>query len=187
MDASVFFTFYGLNIIHKDYERLLKIAALRNPAMPTPVPVPNLALGLPGMGAMATQTMKTKFRQKNLGDIGELLESAQELNVRLIARQMTLDVFGYEQGDFIDGVEFAGAGAFLAKARQAHVTLFIEAGAQPLRWSPSQRTRPQRQRTTSTGQLARWATRSLTLARAGTPRRWRLPRITRPAKGSRLG
>src|ERR1035438_4265784 len=88
MDASVFFTFYGLNIIHKDFERLLKIAPLGNPAMPMPVPVPNLALGLPGMGAMATQTMKTKFRQKNVADSRELLESAQELNVGLIASPM---------------------------------------------------------------------------------------------------
>jgi len=55
-DASVF-TFYGLNIIHKDFERRLKITPLGNPAMP--MPVPNVALGLPGMGAVATQTMKT--------------------------------------------------------------------------------------------------------------------------------
>ncbi len=38
MDASIFFTFYGLNIIHKDFERLLKVAPLGNPAMPMPVP-----------------------------------------------------------------------------------------------------------------------------------------------------
>ena len=46
MDASIFFTFYGLNIIHKDFERLLKVAPLGNPAMPMPVPMPNLVLGL---------------------------------------------------------------------------------------------------------------------------------------------
>jgi peroxiredoxin family protein len=125
MEASVFFTFYGLNIIHKDFERLLKVAPLGNPAMPMPVPMPNLVLGLPGMGPMATHMMKTKFKAKNVAGIGELLESAQELDVRLIACQMTLDVFGYSQDDFIDGVEFAGAAAFLAEARQAHITLFV--------------------------------------------------------------
>jgi peroxiredoxin family protein len=125
MDAAIFFTFYGLNIIHKDFERLLKVSPLGNPAMPMPVPMPNLVLGLPGMGPMATQMMKAKFRGKNVAGIGELLEAAQDLDVRLIACQMTMDVFGYEQSDFIDGVEFAGAAAFLAEARKAHVTLFV--------------------------------------------------------------
>jgi peroxiredoxin family protein len=125
MEASVFFTFYGLNIIHKDFERLLKVSPLGNPAMPMPVPMPNFVLGLPGMGPMATALMKSKFRGKHVAGIRELLESAQDLGVRLIACQMTMDVFGYEQGDFLDGVEFAGAAAFLAEARRAHVTLFI--------------------------------------------------------------
>ena len=125
MEASIFFTFYGLNIIHKDFERLLKVAPLGNPAMPMPVPMPNLVLGLPGMGPMATRMMKTKFKDKNVAGIGELLEAARDLDVRLIACQMTLDVFGYAQDDFIDGVEFAGAAAYLAEARQAHVTLFV--------------------------------------------------------------
>ena len=125
MDASVFFTFYGLNIIHKDYERLLKVSPLGNPAMPMPVPMPNIVLGLPGMTPMATSMMKAKFRGKHVAEIRELIESAQELGVRLIACQMTIDVFGYAQEDFIDGVEFAGAAAFLAEARKAHVTLFV--------------------------------------------------------------
>jgi peroxiredoxin family protein len=125
MDASVFFTFYGLNIVHKDFERLLQVSPLGNPAMPMPVPMPNLVLGLPGMGPLATTLMKSKFRAKRVAGIRELLESAQGLGVRLIACQMTMDVFGYEPDDFVDGVEFAGAAAFLAEARHAHVTLFV--------------------------------------------------------------
>jgi peroxiredoxin family protein len=125
MDASIFFTFYGLNIIHKDFEHLLKVSPLGNPAMPMPVPMPNVVLALPGMGAMATSMLKSKFDGKHVAAIRELLESAQELGVRLIACQMTMDVFGYEEDDFLDGVEFAGAAAFLAEAREAHVTLFV--------------------------------------------------------------
>ncbi len=125
METSIFFTFYGLNIIHKDFERLLKVSPLGNPAMPMPVPMPNFVLGLPGMGPVATKMMKTKFHRKNVATITDLLASAQELGVRLIACQMTMDVFGYEPEDFLDGVEFAGAAAFLAEARRAHVTLFI--------------------------------------------------------------
>jgi len=125
METSIFFTFYGLNIIHKDFERLLKVSPLGNPAMPMPVPMPNFVLGLPGMGPVATKMMKAKFHRKNVATITDLLGSARELGVRLIACQMTMDVFGYEPEDFLDGVEFAGAAAFLAEARRAHVTLFI--------------------------------------------------------------
>ena len=125
MDASIFFTFYGLNIIHKDFEHMLKVSPLGNPAMPMPVPMPNVVLGLPGMGAVATKMMKAKFGGKNVAGIGELLESAQDLGVRLIACQMTMDVFGYGEDDFVDGVEFGGAAAFLSQARRAHVTLFV--------------------------------------------------------------
>ena len=125
MDASIFFTFYGLNIIHRDFARLLKVSPLGNPAMPMPMPIPNAVLGLPGMGAVATRMMRSKFSGKHVAVIGELLESAQDLGVRLIACQMTMDVFGYSAEDFIEGVEFGGAAAFLAEARRAHVTLFV--------------------------------------------------------------
>jgi len=125
METSVFFTFYGLDIIHKDFEQKLKVSPVGNPAMPMPVPMPAFVTVLPGMGPLATSMMKSKFRGKHVAEIRELLESAQDLGVRLVACQMTMDVFGYTQDDFIDGVEFGGAATFLADARQAHLTLFI--------------------------------------------------------------
>jgi peroxiredoxin family protein len=125
METHVFFTFYGLNIIHKDFEKKLKVSPIGNPAMPMPVPMPNIVTALPGMGPTATGMMKAKFRGKNVAEIRELLESARELDVHLIACQMTMDVFGYAADDFIAGVEFGGAAAFLSEARRAHVTLFV--------------------------------------------------------------
>jgi peroxiredoxin family protein len=125
MDTSVFFTFYGLNIVHKDFERKLKVSPVGNPAMPMPVPMPTLVTALPGMGPMATHMMRSMFRGKHVATIPELIESAQDLGVRLVACQMTMDVFGYTQDDFISGVEFGGAAAFLADASKAHVTLFV--------------------------------------------------------------
>jgi peroxiredoxin family protein len=125
METSIFFTFYGLNIVHKDFERKLKVSPVGNPAMPMPVPMPTFVTALPGMGPLATQMMKSMFRGKHVATIRELLESAQDLGVRFVACQMTMDVFGYSQDDFLDGVEFAGAAAFLAEASKAHVTLFV--------------------------------------------------------------
>ena len=125
MEAHVFFTFYGLNIIRKDFEKKLKVSPIGNPAMPTPIPIPNIVQAIPGMGPLATTMMKQKFAGKNVSTIGALLDAARELEVHLIACQMTMDVFGYAQEDFVDGVEFGGAAAFLSEARRAHVTLFV--------------------------------------------------------------
>ena len=74
---------------------------------------------------MASAMRRARFAKNNVASIGQLIAAAQEADVRLIACQMTVDVFGYQPGDFIDGVEFAGAAAYLAWARRAHVTMFI--------------------------------------------------------------
>jgi peroxiredoxin family protein len=54
-----------------------------------------------------------------------LLDSAREVDVRLIGCQMTIGVFRYRADDFIDGVEFGGAAAFVSTARRSHVTIFV--------------------------------------------------------------
>ena len=125
METSVFFTFYGLDIIHKDFEKRLKVTPVGNPAMPMPVPMPQLLTAMPGMGPMATAMMKSMFAKKHVATIRELIDAAQESGARLIACHMTMEVFGYAEKDFIDWVEFGGAAAFLSEARRAHVTLFI--------------------------------------------------------------
>jgi peroxiredoxin family protein len=125
METAVFFTFYGLNIIHRDFERKLKVDPVGNPAMPMPIAVPDLLTAMPGMVPAATAMMKRRFAKHNVAGIGELLDAAREADVRLVACQMTMEVFGYEAADFIDGVEFGGAAAFLSQARRGHLTLFI--------------------------------------------------------------
>jgi peroxiredoxin family protein len=125
METAVFFTFYGLNIIHRDFERKLKVDPVGNPAMPMPVHMPDVLTAMPGMVPMATAMMKRKFASYNVATIGELLDAARDAGVRLIACQMTMEVFGFGDDDFIDGVEFGGAAAFLSEARRGHVTLFV--------------------------------------------------------------
>lgn len=125
MSAAVFFTFYGLNIIRKDFDRVLRVSPVANPAMPMPLPMPDIVTAMPGMQGVATGMMKSMFSRKGVATIGELLEAARESEVRLIACQMTMDVFGLREDQFIAGVEFGGAAAFLSEARKAHVTLFV--------------------------------------------------------------
>jgi peroxiredoxin family protein len=125
LQTSVFFTFYGLNLIRKGYMEKIRVSAVGNPAMPMPVPMPDLVTALPGMQTMATAMMKGMFKKKGVAPVQELIDAALEMDVNLIACQMTMDVFGFGQDEFIDGVQFGGAAAFLSEARKSHVTLFI--------------------------------------------------------------
>jgi peroxiredoxin family protein len=125
MDVSIFFFMYGLNIIHKDFERKLQISPVANPAMPMPVPMPDLVMALPGMVPIATRMMRSRFKKQGLAPIGKLLELNRELGVRFVACEMTLQVFGYKEEDFIQGVEFGTATTYLTQARHAHLTLFV--------------------------------------------------------------
>src|SRR5512143_818986 len=125
VDVTIFFTFYGLDIIKKGNADKLKISPIGNPAMPMPVPIPTLIGSLPGMEAMATSTMKSMSSKHGVATIGQLLQLAQESGVKMIACQMTMAVMGVNQSDMIEGVEFAGAAAWLDIAADADINLFV--------------------------------------------------------------
>jgi peroxiredoxin family protein len=123
-DVGIFFTFYGLNIIHKEKNKHLQVAPIGNPAMP--IPVPNIVGMLPGMTAMGTTIMKRMFDSHHVATIDELLEMTVDSGVKMWPCGMTLEVFGYKQDDFIDGVqEVCGAAYFIGYAQDADVSLFI--------------------------------------------------------------
>ena len=123
-EVGIFFTFYGLNIIHKKKYKNLKVAPLGNPAMP--MPVPNIIGAIPGMTSMGTMVMKKMFKDHGVASIEELLEIAVDMDVKLFPCAMTIEVFGYKVEDFIDGVTpVCGAGAFTEYAVDADMALFI--------------------------------------------------------------
>jgi peroxiredoxin family protein len=121
IDASIFFTLYGVNILKKKSN--LKVAPVANPAMP--MPVPNLVGALPGMTSVASMMMKGMFKKQSVPSIKELLALSRETGVKLVACQMTLDVLNIKQKDLIDGIEFGGLATFLEYGMGATVTLFV--------------------------------------------------------------
>jgi peroxiredoxin family protein len=125
MDTSVFFTSYGLNLITKGYADRIQVSPTGNPAMPMPVPMADVFAGLPGMKALATWMLKSRLKSRGVASIQELIDLCRESGVRFVGCEMTLGVLGFKHSDFIEGVEFAGAAAFLSEARWAHLTLFI--------------------------------------------------------------
>jgi peroxiredoxin family protein len=137
-DVSVFFTFYGLQLLRKDLSDL-KVSPLGNPGMPMKMPfgpewfrhidwkIPNAVQSIvPGFESLASTLMKQTIHNKGVATIPELREMAIEGGVTLIGCQMTVDLFGFSRDDFIPEVkEFVGAATFLPKARDADVSLFI--------------------------------------------------------------
>ena len=136
MEVAVFFTFYGLTLLKKRITA--KVAPQTNPAMPMKMPfgpkgfqevewpMPNMLMGnMPGFETMATSLMKETFKKKGVATIEELREICIESGVKLIGCQMTMDVFGFSQDDFVKGVDIGGAATFLEVAADADIQLFI--------------------------------------------------------------
>jgi peroxiredoxin family protein len=136
-EVDMFFTFYGLLLLKKDLDA--EVSPLGNPAMPMKVPfgpkwfqdyswpMPNLVMaGIPGFEKLATGLMKKTFRNKGVATVEELRSLCLEADVHMIACQMTVDVFGFDNSDFIPEVtDYVGATSFLPVARKSDVCLFI--------------------------------------------------------------
>ena len=135
-EVGIFFTFYGLPLLKKDLKA--SVSPLGNPSMPMKMPfgsekfqnfnwpIPNvITSNIPGFESVATSLMKKTFKNKGVATIEELRETAIDLDVKLIACQMTMDVFGFKKEDFIDEAEVAGAAAYLEFAQGSDVNLFI--------------------------------------------------------------
>ena len=136
MEVAVFFTFYGLTLLKKRITA--KVAPQTNPAMPMKMPfgpkgfqevewpMPNMLMGnMPGFETMATSLMKETFKNKGVATIEELREICIESGVKLIGCQMTMDVFGFSQRDFVEGVDIGGEETFLEFAADSDIQLFI--------------------------------------------------------------
>jgi peroxiredoxin family protein len=137
-NVSVFFTFYGLQLLRKDLSHL-RVSPLGNPAMPMKMPfgpawfkdinwnIPNLVqAGIPGFESLATSLMQQTIRNNGVAPVEELRALSLEADVNMIGCQMTVDLFGFTHDDFIPEVkEYCGAATFLPMAREADVTLFI--------------------------------------------------------------
>ena len=137
-DVEVFFTFYGLQLLKKDLDGL-KVSPLGNPGMPMKMPfgptwfkdinwnIPNAIQALvPGYENLATTLMKKTVKNNGVATIPELRELCQEAEVRFIACQMTVELFGFNaEADFIDDIEYAGAAKFFEFAGESDICLYI--------------------------------------------------------------
>jgi peroxiredoxin family protein len=126
-EVQIFFTFYGLQLLKKKIN--VKVSPLGNPGMPMPMGMdkwfPVLGTAIPGMESMMTMMMKNKMKSKGVASLEDLRELCVEAEVKIIACQMTVDLFDMSPADFIDGIEYGGAATFFEFAGESDVTLFV--------------------------------------------------------------
>ncbi len=137
-EVTIFFTFYGLNLLLKDTSKL-RVSPLGNPGMPMKMPfgpewlqkidfgpkIPNIFWSLPFTEHLATYLMKKTMKKNGVATLNELRSICQEFDVKFIACEMTVDLFGYSKDDFIDGVEFAGAATYFDECDGSNHNLYM--------------------------------------------------------------
>ena len=126
METTMFFTFWGLSALKKGTSASCKRNWMQQMlGMMLPRRAENLPLSQLNMGGMGAGMLKKIMAEKKLASLPELIATAKELEVRLIACQMSMDAMGICREELIDGVEIAGAAAYVGEAQKAQLNLFI--------------------------------------------------------------
>ncbi|MEW6274591.1 MAG: DsrE/DsrF/DrsH-like family protein [Bacillota bacterium] len=125
-EVTMFFTFWGLNVLRKPEKVKTKksfLEALFGRMMPRGAG--KLGLSKMNFGGMGPVMMKYMMKQKNVASLPELIQTAREQGIKMVACTMSMDVMGIREEELIDGLEFAGVAAYLGEADEANVNLFI--------------------------------------------------------------
>jgi peroxiredoxin family protein len=101
IDANLFFTFFGLDAIHKKRFEHIKVATVGNPGMH----MATLVGGLPGMSAIATHMLEKKMEEFDIPPIPEFVEMIADTGAGMYACKASVDLFGMSEDDFIDQIE----------------------------------------------------------------------------------
>lgn len=128
LPVSMFFTFWGLNVLRREgpvtlIESKSFIEKMFGWMMPKG---PNkLTLSKMNMGGLGTMLMKKEMVKKNVYDLPKLIKSAQEQNVRFIACTMSMDVMGIKKEELLSGISYGGVGTCIDSADNSRISLFI--------------------------------------------------------------
>lgn len=124
--VTMFFTFWGLNILRKREKVSVKktfIERMFGAMMPRGAG--RLKLSKMNMLGMGSAMMKGIMKKKNVSSLDSLIAQAQKNGVKIVACTMSMDVMGIHREELIDGIEYAGVASFLGAAETSDTTLFI--------------------------------------------------------------
>ncbi|MGI6721882.1 MAG: FAD-dependent oxidoreductase [Anaerovoracaceae bacterium] len=124
--VTMFFTFWGLNILRRDYA-VKADKSMREKMFSAMMPrgAGRLKLSRMNMMGMGTGMMKKTMKEKNVSSLQSLMKQAMDAGVKLVACTMTMDIMGIKPEELIDGVELGGVATYLGDAENADTNLFI--------------------------------------------------------------
>ncbi len=125
-EVTMFFTFWGLNILRKAQKIRAKKSFLQGMfGGMMPRGAGRLGLSKMNFGGMGAKMMKMVMKQQNVTSLEELIATAKEQGIKMVACTMSMGVMGFKEEELIDGLEFAGVASYLGEADEANVNLFI--------------------------------------------------------------
>ncbi|AST93196.1 DsrE/DsrF/DrsH-like family protein [Sutcliffiella cohnii] len=125
-EVTIFHTFWGLNVLRK--EELVPVSKNfieKMFAKMMPRGANRLALSKMNMAGIGPQMIKGIMKKHNVQSLPSLIEMAREQDVKIVACQMSVDLLGLKEEEMLEGIEYAGVGAYLADASEGNVNLFI--------------------------------------------------------------
>ena len=121
-EVTVFHTFWGLDVLHEERSKDLKLSAVGNPSMG----VPNVVGTLPGMDRLTTAMMERRIDDNDTATIEELIQTSLDMGVEFQACQMTIELMDYDEDDFYDGVTTGvGAATAIQDMAEADIQLLV--------------------------------------------------------------
>lgn len=124
--VSIFFTFWGLNVIKKERKpSVAKDIFGKMFGMMLPSSSKKLHLSKMSMMGMGDKMMRHIMKKKNIGSLEALRQQAIDNGVEFIACQMSMDVMGVAREELLDNVTIGGVATYMERADQANVNLFI--------------------------------------------------------------
>jgi peroxiredoxin family protein len=125
-NVTIFFTFWGLNILRKPKRVKVKKTFIEHAfGLMMPRGTKKLGLSRMNMGGVGAKMIRSIMKDKNVSSLEELIQSAIDHGVRLVACQMSMDIMGIKQEELIDGVELGGVATFLGSGELSDMSLFI--------------------------------------------------------------
>lgn len=124
--VSIFFTFWGLNVIKKKHGPAVKKTFTEKMfARMLPKSSDGLSLSKMNMMGMGSKMIRGIMKKKNIDSLESLIQQAMANGVEFIACQMTMDMMGIKKEELLDGVTVGGVASYMQKAEESKVNLFI--------------------------------------------------------------
>ncbi|MGP1908861.1 DsrE/DsrF/DrsH-like family protein [Metabacillus sp. JX24] len=125
-EVTIFHTFWGLNALRKDEPIAVKKGFMEKMfGKMMPRGADKMGLSKMNLAGMGPKMIKDVMKKHNAVPLPQLIEMAQEQDIKLVACTMTMDLLGLQEKELLDNIEYAGVAAYLADAEDGNVNLFI--------------------------------------------------------------